>query len=174
MDCRAESFANSQQSDRINRAAQSRVVGVMIVVNWDPSQDGLLGRYVTPSYVSGISPVAALTTNKTPASQVKLNPSQLSGIGVKVTGQYLTTFFTFSVREIMTLSTSFMCLSPKMWRSGDNRENPGSFCDQLSNRMNSYQSSSRDKHLLLSKNTNYALNLGDPFKVVKFAGIYTI
>ena len=44
MDCRAESFPNSQQSERINRAAQSRVVGVMIVVNWDPSQDGLLGR----------------------------------------------------------------------------------------------------------------------------------
>ena len=78
---------------------------------------------------------------------------QFSGFTVKVTGRFFTTFFTFYMREIMTLSSFFMCLSSKMWRSGDNRGDPQphSYCDHLANIPSSYQLSSQDKQVRQQK-----------------------
>ena len=72
---------------------------------------------------------------------------------MKVTGRFFTTFFTFYMREIMTLSSFFMCLSSKMWRSGDNRGDPQphSSCDHLANIPSSYQRSSQDKQVRQQK-----------------------
>ena len=89
-------------------------------------------------------------TTKIPSSQflqpvLSSPPSQFSGFTVKVTGRFFTTFFTFYMREIMTLSSFFMCLSSKMWRSGDNRGDPQphSYCDHLANIPSSYQLTAR-------------------------------